>query len=44
VTAAEELAKKNVQQAFAAIDFDFHLYADSMAAPTAEVERVRASA
>lgn len=44
VTKAEELAQKDVQQAFASIDFDFHLYADSAAAPKAEVERTRASA
>jgi catechol 1,2-dioxygenase len=44
VTSAEELKKKDVQQAFASIDFDFHLYAETAAAPAAEVERIRASA
>jgi len=39
-----ELAKKELTQPFASIDFDFRLYGETEAAPDAEVERQRASA
>lgn len=44
VTAPEELAKKGLDKPFASIDFDFRLYAETPAAPAAEVARNRASA
>ncbi|EGF33506.1 Catechol 1,2-dioxygenase [Oxalobacteraceae bacterium IMCC9480] len=44
ISAPDELAKKGVDQAFASIDFDFTLYADTPDAPAAEVERTRVSA
>ena len=44
VTDPEEVSKKGLASPFASIDFDFRLYADTPAAPAAEVERIRASA
>ncbi|MDF0605075.1 catechol 1,2-dioxygenase [Neisseriaceae bacterium TC5R-5] len=44
ITSAVELDKKQLSKPFASIDFDFHLHAESAAAPVAEVERKRAVA
>ena len=38
------LAAKDLQQPFASIDFDFHLYAETATAPTSQVDRSRAAA
>jgi catechol 1,2-dioxygenase len=38
------IAAKDLQKPFATIDFDFHLNADTAAAPATEVERTRAAA
>ena len=44
VSDKQELAKRDVQQPFASIDFDFHLIADGANVPSAEVGRARAAA
>ena len=41
---AAALAEKGVDKPYASIDFDFHLHQDIAAAPSAEVERLRAAA
>lgn len=43
VSDPKELAKREVRQPFASIDFDFRLVADTLA-PSAEVDRIRAAA
>lgn len=40
----QELAKRDVRQPFASIDFDFRLVADAPDVPSAEVDRIRAAA
>ncbi len=44
ITAADQIETKGLSTGFASIDFDFHLYAESVSAPAAEVDRVRAAA
>ena len=44
ISAAAQLAEKGVSAPFASIDFDFHLYSETPAAPSAEVDRIRAAA
>lgn len=44
ITAADQIEGKGLNTGFASIDFDFHLYAESVSAPAAEVDRVRAAA
>jgi catechol 1,2-dioxygenase len=44
INAVDQLAAKGLTAPFASIDFDFHLYADTVTAPAAEVDRVRAAA
>ena len=44
ISAQDQIAAKGLSAPFASIDFDFHLYADSVKAPSAEVERNRAAA
>jgi catechol 1,2-dioxygenase len=44
VTDPQELARRDLQQPFASIDFDFRLVADAANAPSAEVGRTRAAA
>jgi catechol 1,2-dioxygenase len=44
ITDPEEISKRDLQQPFASIDFDFRLHADVASAPGAEVDRVRAAA
>ncbi len=44
VSDAAAIAAKDLQQPFASIDFDFHLYPETAAAPTSQIERNRAAA
>lgn len=44
ITDPRELAKRDVQQPFASIDFDFRLVSDAANVPNAEVGRTRAAA
>ncbi|TCP14570.1 catechol 1,2-dioxygenase [Crenobacter luteus] len=44
VTDAAEIDRKGLHKPFASIDFDFHLNAETAAAPASEVERQRARA
>ena len=44
ISAKDELAKKELNRSFSSIDFDFHLYSETPAAPSTEVERIRAAA
>lgn len=44
VSDTQELAKRDVQQPFASIDFDFRMVADAANVPSAEVGRTRAAA
>jgi catechol 1,2-dioxygenase len=44
VTDLQELAKRDLKQPFASIDFDFRLVADGANVPSAEVNRTRAAA
>lgn len=44
ISAHDQISAKGLNAPFASIDFDFHLYADTATAPSAEVERNRAAA
>jgi catechol 1,2-dioxygenase len=44
ITDAAAIDAKRLDKPFASIDFDFHLYHDTQAAPTTEVDRPRATA
>ena len=44
VSDPQELEKRDVQQPFASIDFDFRLVASTPDVPSAEVDRIRAAA
>ncbi|WP_211463946.1 catechol 1,2-dioxygenase [Collimonas silvisoli] len=44
ISARDQLAAKGLSQPFSSIDFDFHLYSETPAAPSTEVERTRAAA